>query len=634
MTTTSSTTFTYMQTGANSTSSGGSVSLLTGGFALYPMAEVLQVYNPVTRAIDGQMKLAANTVNWAAGDALEQPHYFQEKVSADLELVTQYTPRPVAQQQAGISYQGNNGPGLRGWAIFNTTPASNYFGNGGTHNVPDFGMQVAGPWLRSLDVQAGDEAVVAVHCNSHGCGRWNSGYNLFEMDSNAGQDRLSYSPLTSALSFSLRGTGFTFDPSSGFTTSTVNVNTLNAQTLSGTFTGSVAASSLPVFGASGGGHAVGAVPDPGATAGTTRFLREDGTWAAAGNSTAVVSVSGFSTTGPVAFPQRSNLLGEYLLSEGTGTVAHDTSGQGNDGTISGATWEGTTDLNFTANGDFVQLPAAVNAARAWQIALYAPVFGSASSPQAPGYGLPGDFGDNPSVLCGTDGQHLCLIATSIFSPRSQRFYAVNTDQTEAAVALTPGWHVLTLLCGSNVNGVVSKTHLLYDGTEVGSYVKQGDAGTCPTPSSGNYQLGGSAQLTGTWWLGKIAAAWAWGSNLSLSDGEAAAKSALGDYMRSKGVPAGFSPVVSSTPLIVAGLDSRTYGLQLTPTTVWPATMVLTDTTYARVNLGMPGQVTLDACNQFDLTYGEQVLAGLRAGDHGDLGWGERLWPADGAGDGE
>lgn len=36
---------------------------------------------------------------------------------------------------------------------------------------------------------------------------------------------------------------------------------------------------IPVFGASGASHAAGGVPDPGSTAGTTRFLREDATWA-------------------------------------------------------------------------------------------------------------------------------------------------------------------------------------------------------------------------------------------------------------------------------------------------------------------------------------------------------------------
>jgi hypothetical protein len=35
---------------------------------------------------------------------------------------------------------------------------------------------------------------------------------------------------------------------------------------------------MAVFGISGSGHSIGLVPDPGASAGTTKFLREDGTW--------------------------------------------------------------------------------------------------------------------------------------------------------------------------------------------------------------------------------------------------------------------------------------------------------------------------------------------------------------------
>ena len=42
--------------------------------------------------------------------------------------------------------------------------------------------------------------------------------------------------------------------------------------------GTVPVARLPVFVASGASHAAGAVPDPGATAGTTKFLREDATW--------------------------------------------------------------------------------------------------------------------------------------------------------------------------------------------------------------------------------------------------------------------------------------------------------------------------------------------------------------------
>jgi len=42
--------------------------------------------------------------------------------------------------------------------------------------------------------------------------------------------------------------------------------------------GTVSAARLPLFGPSGTTHAAGIVPDPGATAGSTRFLREDGMW--------------------------------------------------------------------------------------------------------------------------------------------------------------------------------------------------------------------------------------------------------------------------------------------------------------------------------------------------------------------
>ncbi len=46
----------------------------------------------------------------------------------------------------------------------------------------------------------------------------------------------------------------------------------------------------PTFVASGSSHAVGYVPDPGSSAGTTRFLREDATWVAQSSGTAVTAV--------------------------------------------------------------------------------------------------------------------------------------------------------------------------------------------------------------------------------------------------------------------------------------------------------------------------------------------------------
>ena len=609
VTTTASNTLTYADAGPDSTSAGGQLTLLTGGYALYPMAEALGVYNAGTKAVDGLFTLAANTVPWAAGDTVEQPHYFQQNVHADTQSITQYVPRPAQAEAGGISYQGLTGSGLEGWLISNDTPVTSYYGNGGTHTAPVFGMGVNGVWTESMSLEAGESSVITVHCNSHGCDKWNSGYDLFQMDTSAGQDFMGYSPATSTMTIGLRGTGYVFTPNS-FTAGTINVGALNATTVNGKFVGTIQPQSLPVFGASGASHAAGAVPDPGATTGTSRFLREDGTWAVTGSSTggsssvALSGSAGFSTVGPINFPQRANLVGEYLLNEGSGSVAHDTSGQGNDGTINGATWDGSADLNFAGTGQYVQLPVAVNAAKAWQFAIFLPPMGPQVAPQAPGSGDPGSYPIYPSLLCGTDRAHLCLLANSTLTSKYlMRFDAFSTDATESAEPMTAGWHIFTLLCGSNVNGVVTKTHYLYDGAEVASYLNQGDAGTCPTPPSGNYQLGGSDSYGGqSYWRGKIAAAWAWNAPLTLEQASAAAQSAL-DYIKQKGVQTEFRKIVNTTPQIVAGMDSRTYGYQLTPTTVWPATMQLTDTTYARVNLGIVGAQAQDLCQQFDLLYG-------------------------------
>lgn len=596
VTTTGPTTLTYADTGANSTSTGGTVGIVTGGYVLYPMAEVLGVFDAATKSIDGQMTLAPNSVQWAANDPVEEPHYYQEMVSGDMDYMGQTTPRLTVRTAAGIQYQGTNGPGIVGWSIENAAPPASYFGNGGTHGIPDIAYEATGIWKRTMSVQAGEENVFSIHCNSHGCGKWNSGYNLFELDSNASVDTVNYQPLTSSLTMNLRGTNYGFTPQA-FTAGTINAGTINATTLNG----SVSAAQLPLFGPSGSGHAQGVVPDPGVTAGATRYLREDGTWDVPTGS----GSGGSSALGPVNMPQRASLLGEYLLNEGSGTVADDTSGVGNNGTISGATWEGKVDLNFASTGEFIQLPVALNATKTWQFAIYSPPFGTETQPQAPGYGAPSQFGTNPALLCGTDTQHLCLIATSYFSPKSLRFMAYTTDSTEAAEPLSAGWHIVSLLCGSNVGGVVTKTHILYDGEEVGSYVVQGSANTCPNPTTGNYQIGGSSALTGSWFVGKVAAAWAWSVPLSLNDGAAAAKSAL-DYIRAKGVVTDFRPTVHTAPLIVGGLDSRTSGIQLTPTTTWLATLSLTDSTYTRLNFGNPGELAYDGCAMFDATYGSQI----------------------------
>jgi hypothetical protein len=265
------------------------VTLLTGGYVLYPMAEVLSVYNAATGTVDGTMTLAANMVPWGTGDTVEEPHYYQQRTYPDTEYVTQYVPRPQAYTSAGKTYQGTVGPGVRGWAVTNGAPASQYLGAGGTHNLPDYAYVVAGAWNRDFDVQAGNQAVIWAHCNLNGCNRWDSTYSLFALDSAAGYgaDNLSYAPQSSTATWRLGGAQYSFSPTS-FTAGTINVGTLNATTITGGVSGAaitsgtVSAARLPLFGPSGASHAAGVVPDPGATAGATRYLREDGSWVADG----------------------------------------------------------------------------------------------------------------------------------------------------------------------------------------------------------------------------------------------------------------------------------------------------------------------------------------------------------------
>jgi hypothetical protein len=248
------------------------------------MAEVLSVFDQAAKSVDGQMTLAPNNVAWAANDPVEEPHYYQEMVSADIEYVGQTVPRPSVEMRAGLQYQQNNGPGLTGWSIENAAPSSNYLGYGGTHGVPDGAYEATGIWNRTMNLTAGEDAVFAINCNMHGCGNWNSGYNLFELNSNVSVDLVSYSPTTSSLSIGLRGSApYSFTPQA-FTAGTINVGTLNATTLNGVVngasinSGTISAAHLPLFGPSGNTHAPGIVPDPGSTAGSTRFLREDGVW--------------------------------------------------------------------------------------------------------------------------------------------------------------------------------------------------------------------------------------------------------------------------------------------------------------------------------------------------------------------
>ncbi len=385
VTTTGGTTLTYTQTGANSSSTGGSLTLQTGNFALYPMAEVLSVYNPVSKAVDGQMTLAPNNVAWAVGDAVEEPHFFQQVVAADITYVTQTMPRPTSFSRAGITYQGNNGPGLQGWSINNTTPASNYMGNGGTHSAPDFAYQSTGVWKRSMVLQAGEQSALTINCNSHGCGKWNSPYNLFELQSSVGTDTIRYQPNTSTLTFTLRGVPFSFSPSgfsgaSGGGGGSSSVAAITSGTIDGAAIGSTSPStgafttltaSTPIAVTSGGtGSATAAsagqvlIGSAGGTALAPQTISGDCTLSSSGSiicakvngvpfgSAATTAASAYDGAGAAAAATTSsalitslrtltncNIAGGYYLSPFSGTCVVVTGGGGGSvSSVTAGTW--------------------------------------------------------------------------------------------------------------------------------------------------------------------------------------------------------------------------------------------------------------------------------------------------------
>ncbi len=360
--------FTFSQTGANASTTGGTIGVLTGGYAISPMAEVLDVYDDATNTVSGKMKLAPNTVPFAQGDLLEEPHYFQQRVAADIEYVTQYTPRSLSQQQAGIYYQGNNGPGLRGWVINNGSPAANYFGNGGTHGVPDFAFQTQGIWGTAYDLQAGETSAFRVHCNARGCNRWNSTFNLFTLDTTTGgstYDTIQYSPQSSTLNFNLGGAQYRMN-GTAMTVGTLNVTNLNATHINGSTSGGTTTAATS--------SAQGVVQlGPAATSAVLANVATSGSYADLANAPVVptsnsqltngagfVTAAGAASAAPVQTVAGRSGAVTLSASDVSGLATVSTSGKYSD--LTGAPTAVTKDSQLTNDAGFVTAGGAASAA--------------------------------------------------------------------------------------------------------------------------------------------------------------------------------------------------------------------------------------------------------------------------------
>jgi trimeric autotransporter adhesin len=589
VTTTGSNTLTYGSAGANSTSTGGTVAMVTGGYTLYPMAEVLGVFNAATKEVDGQMTLAPNTVQWAANDAVEQPHFFQEGITADTTFLGQTIPRPTNLQSAGITYELSAGPGVEGWVINNSVPATNYLGNGGTHTVPLSAYQALGIWQKTMDAQAGEQSVFSIHCNSHGCGKWNSGYDLFELDNNTGgYDAISFQPTTSAVTMNLRGTTYGFSPQ-GFTAGTVNAATVNATVLNGAISaanvtsGTIDAARLPVFAASGSRHAQGAVPDPGAVSGTTRFLREDGTWAAP---------SGGGSTGQAtggALPPGATV--DYSFLDGSGTTLTDSSGNGNDGTLGvGAEAPAWTANGLTFSGqEQVALPAALNGTQTFFLAAYIDPLTSGFQPvnTYPMFAGSSTGGAGLNLLYAQSFGGVYAGAGGAFVPG---IFAGGSVRTTGETPIS-GFHVFTYVLGT---GFGSLDHLYIDGIEQPGYDEQGASAGIQT--SGNLFLGSSntdvfttSGFAGTMYRLRTYPV----NNLTTSEIQQIVGSIRND-VQSRGVPVVPQPIPQLAPTLNCIGDSITFGFEAA--TPYCSLLSLTNQpAYAITNWGISG-ITLSAIN--------------------------------------
>jgi trimeric autotransporter adhesin len=597
VTSTASNTLTYPETGANSTSTGGAVAELTGGYVLYPMAEVLGVFNATTKSVDGQLTLAANTVPWAANDSVEEPHYYQEEISGDTTYVGQTIPRTGTGVTAGIQYQGNVGPGAFGWTVSNSVPATDYIGNGGTHSPPHAAYEEIGVWQRTMEMQAGEESVFTISCNSRGCGRWNSNYNLFELEnSTGGSDTVGFQPMTSTLQLNLRGAGYQFSPQ-GFTAGTINAGTVNATTLNG----AVSAAQLPLFGGSGSGHGPGAVPDPGPTAGSTRYLREDGTWTvpvSGGSSGLSVGAGSF---GPVPVV---GATADYNFLQGSGTALTDISGNGNNGTLGTSTlapvWT-STGLAFTGQQQ-VSLPSTLNSS---DTACFSAYINPISSGAQPTNARPLFV----SASNGSSGLNLLYQGFGFGGSAVSNAYALSILAGGSLTTLTQntvsGYHVYCYVLG--VSGTTTDRFFI-DGTEVAYGAAGASAGK---QTSGNLFLGSSnvSPFTTSGFLGTMYRA------IFFSTQETPTQiQQISSQLRADAVARGVLPIPQpiAVPTLHAIGDSITLGAGLaSPSTQnWAANLALTDQpNYTVVNWGINGITTTAVSGSEPNRVGLQCITG-------------------------
>jgi hypothetical protein len=179
-------TFSYQPASPSGTApTTGTVSYSNQQYTLYPSARTNSVYDTATNSVDGNFYLMPNTVPWAQGDPVRQPHYQQMYIGGvgNPVAVTKFMPEQyLGPNSGGIAYNGLNTSSTGDGFDINNNSASNlYYGHGGTHGVPTSAYGVSGVWNVDLGIgNAPENSVISVfNCKDDiGCNSPLSNFNV------------------------------------------------------------------------------------------------------------------------------------------------------------------------------------------------------------------------------------------------------------------------------------------------------------------------------------------------------------------------------------------------------------------------------------------------------------------------
>ena len=216
----------------------------TNAYDIYPSAKVWSVLNTVSGKVDGTLYTEPFAGTFSGGDALEEPHYFLQKVSGGMMGVGQYIPAQSSNPNFGLSYTLGGAWQNSDFAttFANETDPSVYVGNpnsavwtpGRGQWIPPGGHVLLGNYSFGLRMDTPPSGPgqygylgtggLKIECGNVACSNWTSGYNVLNVQNGSlpSQDVLHYTPSNSTWMLTAGATGsngsgagstFSFGPS-------------------------------------------------------------------------------------------------------------------------------------------------------------------------------------------------------------------------------------------------------------------------------------------------------------------------------------------------------------------------------------------------------------------------------------